>query len=203
MILVKMHSADPGNTYVNDANIPFWCSGMPDDGFAYFNLDATFGTTNSFFNGNPNASLGNLTLGNDPDINANPVTYGAPSNYVGYVWQSIPGYSAFGSYTGNNNADGPFIYTGFRPAFVLRKATTGSLNWLIHDSTRSLNNPANTQLQPNTTLYEGAGNDVDILSNGFKLRSTNADGGSAGTYIYACFAENPFGGSNVVPAIAR
>jgi len=124
-------------------------------------------------------------------------------NVINYAWTSVPGYSAFGSYTGNGSTDGPFVYLGFRPAFVLRKATTGTLNWLIQDSTINPNNPANTQLIPNLDLYETTGNDIDLLSNGFKLRSTNADGGTATTYIYAAFAENPFGGSNVSPANAR
>ena len=135
-----------------------------------------------------------------PVPDATTVSLGTSLTSAGFIaWQyrAIPGYSAMGNYTGNGNADGPFIYTGFTPAFVLRKATTGTLNWLIQDSTRNPNNPANTQLEPNLDLYETTGNDIDLLSNGFKLRSTNADGGTATTYIYAAFAENPFGGSNV------
>jgi hypothetical protein len=207
MILVKMHSAAAGNTYVNNANIPFWCSGLADNGYGYFNLSNQFGTTTSFFNGNPNASLGNLTLGGDPDVNGNPVTYGATANYVGYVWQSVPGYSAFGSYTGNNSDDGPFIYTGMRSAFVMIKRTDANGNWYVWDSTRDINNPCYHHLIPDATNPEntnsGHGNQIDILSNGFKLRRNGGNTNAAGTYIYAAFAENPFGGENVPPATAR
>ena len=207
MILVKMHSAAAGNTYVNNANIPFWCSGLADNGYGYFNLNLAFGTTTSFFNGNPNASLGNLTLGGDPDVNGNPVTYGATANYVGYVWQSIPGYSAFGSYTGNNSDDGPFIYTGMRSAFVMIKRTDANGNWYVWDSTRDINNPCYHHLIPDATNPEntnsGHGNQIDILSNGFKLRRNGGNTNAAGTYIYAAFAENPFGGENAPPATAR
>lgn len=125
-----------------------------------------------------------------------------------YAWQAVPGYSAFGSYIGNSNADGPFVYTGFRPAFVLYKGTSNYRNWHIRDSTRSEYNPAEHTLYPNKTDAEPAtgntGNYVDLLSNGFKIRNGDGDQNMLNeTYIYAAFAENPFGGENTAPVPAR
>jgi hypothetical protein len=123
-----------------------------------------------------------------------------------FAWQSVPGYSAFGSYQGNSDTNGPFIYTGFRPAFILTKRATADEDWSIVDTTRSIDNPAFQNLRPNQTNGEGGGigsNDIDILSNGFKLRNNTDRFNSTGTYVYACFAENPFGASNTAPANAR
>jgi hypothetical protein len=118
---------------------------------------------------------------------------------VAYCFAAIPGYSAFDSYTGNGSADGPFIYTGFRPAFVLIKnsSNTGGVSWQIRDNKRIGYNPSNAILYPNlsNTEYSDAGNfESDFLSNGFKIRnSTDAGTNASGnTYIYAAFAENPF-----------
>ena len=126
---------------------------------------------------------------------------------VAYCWHSVPGYSAFGSYQGNSSADGPFIYTGFRPAFVMLKKTssTGG-SWVITDTTRSISNPVDEMLFANNDVGEIVSPSyvIDILSNGFKPRVADDNLNSAGnTYIYAAFAENPFGGSNVSPANAR
>jgi hypothetical protein len=124
---------------------------------------------------------------------------------VAYNFAPVPGYSAFGSYTAVNNGDkNPFVYLGFRPAFLLIKATNSNYSWLIQDSTRNPANPANLDLYSNTTAGENsARNQIDFLSNGFKLRSSYAESGSNNTYVYAAFAENPAGGLNVSPANAR
>jgi hypothetical protein len=122
------------------------------------------------------------------------------ATYVAYCWAPIAGYSAFGSYTGNGSADGPFIYTGFRPRFVMIKRADGSLdNWLILDSTRNTSNLTDLKLAPNSAVAEndatigGAGtNAFDFVSNGFKTRTTNSSTNASGSpYIYAAFAENP------------
>jgi hypothetical protein len=123
--------------------------------------------------------------------------WGASATYVAYCWAEIAGFSNFGSYTGNGNADGPFVYTGFRPKFVLFKRTNAVSNWYIYDSTRNTTNLANLNLLPNATNAEFAAASVneplDLLSNGFKLRGTGGDGNASGsTYIYMAFAENPF-----------
>ena len=129
----------------------------------------------------------------------------AGNNYVMYAWGDVPGYSAIGSYTGNNDPDGPFIYTGFRPAFILcKRVTGGSTEWIIQDSTRSQTNPSTLSLFPSTAQGEIPDfNSIDFLSNGFKMRSNSQNTNVATTYVYAAFAENPFGGSNVSPATAR
>jgi hypothetical protein len=114
---------------------------------------------------------------------------------VAYCFAAIPGFSAFGSYTGNGLADGPFVYTGFRPAFILIKRTTGTAqDWQIMDVKRDTYNAAGLLLQPNEPNLESDARPVlDILSNGFKQRNTYAvTNTSAETYIYAAFAENPF-----------
>lgn len=116
----------------------------------------------------------------------------------------IAGFSAFGSYTGNGSADGPFIYTGFRPAFVLPKRTDSTGVWPIQDTARSPYNVVDAAVFANQTSAETTGYAIDILSNGFKIRTTDTNlNASGGTYIYAAFASNPFGGSGAAPATAR
>jgi len=123
------------------------------------------------------------------DYNDNGVTY------VAYCWSEIAGFSKFGSYTGNGSSDGPFIYTGFRPKFVLVKRADTIANWTIRDTARNSYNSANLGLFPNLSNADDStsGRDIDILSNGFKIRGTDSDlNTSSGTYIYMAFAENPF-----------
>ena len=114
---------------------------------------------------------------------------------VSYCFAPVAGYSAFGSYEGNNNADGPFLYTGFRPAFFLVKNVDASQPWNIYDSSRDIDNVVTRGLQPNNSIAEYSSTDrCDFLSNGIKIKSS---GGtvpnlSGNTYIYAAFAENPF-----------
>ena len=112
--------------------------------------------------------------------------------YVAYCFAAIPGYSAFGSYTGNGSSDGPFVFLGFRPRFVLVKGTAVS-SWYIWDSSRGAYNVINETLYPNLSNAEGgSGGIIDFLSNGFKIRTTGSDLNTNGnTMIYAAFAENP------------
>ena len=115
---------------------------------------------------------------------------------VAYCFAPVEGYSAFGSYIGNGSSDGPFVYTGFRPAFILYKESSASgEHWHIRDTTRDPINVTNKRLMPSATTAEGSGTafQIDVLSNGFKLRSGNdTQNFSGSTYIYAAFAENPF-----------
>jgi hypothetical protein len=97
-VLVKTYAAGTGATYINDANWIWWSNALQDSGFMYWNTTGASSTATSFFNGNPNATLGSLTVGTDPDTNANPASYGATYEYVGYVFQSVPGYSSIGGY---------------------------------------------------------------------------------------------------------
>jgi len=113
---------------------------------------------------------------------------------VAYLWSEIEGFSKFGSYTGNGSTDGPFVFCGHRPRYVLIKST-GAENWSVQDSARNPSNVVNARLKPNSADAEGVGTaqNVDFLSNGFKLRTTDAEKNSSSvTYIFAAFAENPF-----------
>lgn len=121
-------------------------------------------------------------------------TNGSGYTYVAYCFAAIAGYSAFGSYTGNGSADGPFVYTGFRPRFVIVKRTDTTANWVLLDTARDTYNVAGLELFPNLANAENNNSpELDFLSNGFKLRWTyTASNASGGTYIYMAFAENPF-----------
>jgi hypothetical protein len=124
---------------------------------------------------------------------------GNGSTFVSYCWTPIAGYSAFGSYTGNGSTDGTFVYLGFRPRFIMIKRSSGVGDWLIQDTSRSPYNLSDSVLYPNYTDAEGTGGGygIDILSNGFKFRNSATYANSSGsTYVYACWAENPFKYSN-------
>ena len=117
---------------------------------------------------------------------------GAGEGLVAYCWSEVSGYSKFGSYTGNGSADGAFIYTGFRPRYVLVKRTDTTGTWYCVDSSRNGYNATEGVLYPNLSNAEST-IQWDLLSNGFKMRDSGADiNGSGGTYIFAAFAENPF-----------
>jgi hypothetical protein len=129
-------------------------------------------------------------------------------DYVAYCWHSVEGFSKFGSYTGNGSADGPFVWCGFRPVFILVKEYTSADDWLVYDAARDPYNVAGQVWRPDSSAAEfdgrGGSRDVDFLSNGFKFRSSNAtmNGNGAG-YIFMAFAEHPFGGDGVAPVPAR
>ena len=144
-----------------------------------------------------------ITLGIDTG-NANS-TNESSETYVCYAWKNIQGYSKIGSYTGNGNSNGPFVYTGFKPAWLMWKRTDSGTDWRMFDNKRDDDNVVKGRLFPNTSGSENTSQDtLDFLSNGFKLRSTNSGGNaSGGTYIYMAFAEHPFVSSKGVPVTAR
>jgi hypothetical protein len=117
------------------------------------------------------------------------------NTFVMYCFHNVEGFSKFGSYTANGSTDGPFVYTGFRPAFVLMKNTSRSQEWILLDSSRDSYNVSDAYLRPESSNAEGSGaNQIDILSNGFKIR-TSGDGinyASGDNFIYMAFAENSF-----------
>ena len=128
----------------------------------------------------------------------------AAYDYVAYCFAEVEGFSKFGKYIGNGSADGPFVWCGFRPAFVLVKRTNSADNWVIVDSSRNSYNVANLRIYPDTTNADITSTTHDFLSNGFKLRASDGGvNGSASTYIFMAFAEHPFGGSAVAPVPAR
>ena len=132
-------------------------------------------------------------------------TNASGENFICYAFKNVQGFSKFGSYTGNGNADGTFVYTGFKPAWVLIKPSSTTGSWYLFDSTRNSFNVTNSRLKVDGNEAESSNIDtLDIISNGFKLRDTNAAwNGSGTTYIYMCFSENPFTTSTGVPATAR
>ena len=133
-----------------------------------------------------------FSIGTDTGVNASGGTY------VGYCWAEIAGFSKFGSYTGNGSTDGSFIFTNFAPKFVIIKRSSAANSWVMFDAARNTYNVTDKTLYPDASAAEETGvMSIDFLSNGFKLRSTPTEiNGSGSTYIYACFASNPFKSSN-------
>jgi hypothetical protein len=128
------------------------------------------------------------------------------ANFISYVFAEKKGYSKFGSYTGNGSTDGTFVYTGFKPAFLLMKRTDSISQWRMWDNKRDTFNVADQVLLPNgsSATQENANQNVDLLSNGFKWRASYVDtNASGGTFIYMCFAEAPFTTSTGIPTTAR
>ena len=130
----------------------------------------------------------------------------ANGTYVAYCFAEKQGYSKFGSYVGNGIADGTFIYTGFKPAFIMVKTTLVTDEWNVYDTKRSGFNPNNDALYASSNVAEDAGSTyafMDIVSNGFKLRRATHSPNKASTYIYMAFAEQPFVTSTGIPCTAR
>jgi hypothetical protein len=118
----------------------------------------------------------------------------ASVNMIAYCFAEIDGYSKFGSYAGNASTDGPFVYCGFRPRFLMIKRTDSAEPWIIKDTARSIYNGYDVEIYPNYSNTEGGPYSppiMDYVSNGFKLRS-NTSGSNGGTIIFAAFAESPF-----------
>jgi hypothetical protein len=118
---------------------------------------------------------------------------------VAYCFAEISGFSKFGSYTGNGSTDGVFNYLGFRPKYIMIKNSSAVTDWIVYDTSRSPYNVVDTALNPNNATAEGitSAYNIDLVSNGFKCRSSNASLNSNGaTFVYAAFAENPFANAN-------
>ena len=126
-------------------------------------------------------------------------------DYVAYLWAEKKGYSKFGSYTGNGNADGTFVYTGFKPAWVMAKRTgTAGQNWEIHDNKRPEYNSSSKRLWANLNNAEATEDPyLDLVSNGFKIKTSDTNYNASDSYIYMAFAENPFVTSTGIPCTAR
>jgi hypothetical protein len=155
-------------------------------GLLVLNTTAAFAAnTGVWQNTNPTSSI----------VYGNSTNWGGNEPYVMYCWAPVAGYSQFGSYTGNGSADGPFVYLGFRPRYIMVKRTDTTSQWSIWDSARNTFNAAGSNLWADSSEAETTSTayNVDFLSNGFKLRNSSNDrNASGGTYIYAAFAENPF-----------
>ena len=164
----------------------------------YISLNSTGAkaSASSVWNSLPSSTV--INMGDNAGVNDD----GA---MIMYAFNSVKGFSKFGSYTGNGNADATFVYTGFKPAFVIIKPSSYSNSWLILDNKRNTFNPTNTRLEADGSGADYSGLDyTDFLSNGFKIRTSNSHpNNSGGTLIYTAFAESPFVNSNGVPNNAR
>ena len=159
--------------------------------------DETAAASSSIMFGNTTPTSSVFTIANDSQTN------GTGSGFIAYCFAEKQGFSKFGSYTGNGNANGPFVYTGFRPAFVLQK-NTAVQGWQLQANEREGFNGDNDLLQPHDSAAESGVNRIDILSNGFKVITTDAGQNTDGQkYVYWAFAEAPFVNSNGVPGNAR
>jgi hypothetical protein len=188
MIIVK-------NRDDND-NWRVWHQGLSGSTY-YLGLNQTNGesTSSTVFNGQAST---NFTIGNDPSVNQN------TEDIIAYCFADKKGFSKFGGYTGNGSTDGTFVYTGFKPAFLIVKRKNGTGNWHMLDNKRDIYNVVGETLYPNLTNTELTDNTCDFLSNGFKMRVTsNSRNGSGDSYIYMAFAENPFVTSTGIPGTAR
>ena len=147
------------------------------------NNDSGGAFTGAWNNTSPTSNV--FYLGNSNETNR------SSGNFIVYCFSEVAGFSKFGTFTGNGNADGTFVYTGFKPAMLIMKASSGTSNWTILDNKRDPHNVTTNRLQPNLSNAEDTPVPVDFLSNGFKHRSTNLNS-SGDTHIYMAFAESPF-----------
>ena len=151
-------------------------------------LTANSGAANMYNSTDPSATV--LTIGNAVHLNAN------GEDIIAYCISPVAGYSAVGSYTGNGSADGPFIYTGFRVAFLVQKRTDSSGSWAVKDAAREPHNVVDTRLYwdtSNSDMQQSSFHEVDFLSNGFKVRSPGGgeDNANNATFLYIAFAQHP------------
>ncbi len=187
VIIVKNYSASMNW-------ISYW-KALGANKYLEFNLGNAVGTGAEWNSTSPTSSV--FSVGNTGSGNQN------GANLIAYCFAEKTGYSKFGSYVGNGNADGTFVYTGFKPAFLMVKRTDTADTWIMYDNKRIGYNPNNYFLQANSNAAESSSDRFDLLSNGFKPRydwtPINASGG---TYIYMAFGQSIVG-SNNIPATAR
>ena len=165
----------------------------------FLNLTNASTSSTRFQSTSPTSSV--FSVSSNSAVNEN------TQSIIAYCFAEKKGFSKFGSYTGNGSAtDGTFVYTGFKPAFVMIKRTNSTESWYIHDNKRDTFNPSDTHLLANSSNAELSISSlaIDLLSNGIKMRSTDTGYNASGsTYIYMCFAENPFTTSTGIPTTAR
>ncbi len=192
VIIIKLRSGSGGYWITYHDKV----SSDPETDYVALNSTDAVADALSFWNDTaPTSTL--ITLGNDGWVN------GSSTTHVCYAFAEKKGYSKFGSYTGNGNADGTFVYTGFKPAMMIFKPTSTTGNWFILDNKRDTINPLTLSLFPNLSAAETGTYTSDFLSNGIKIRLSGNPNSSGVSYIYMAFAENPFVTSSGVPATAR
>jgi hypothetical protein len=183
MIIVKART-----TAGADQGWPVWHTSIANTTYLGLNSTSATATGSDYWNStSPTSSV--FSLGANAAVNANNDTY------ISYLFSEIEGYSKFGSYAGNASADGPFVWCGFKPKYIMVKKTSATGPWMVFDSSRDSFNVATSELRPNETTAEpiATRGSVDLLSNGFKIRSTSATYlGELGDFVFAAFAESPF-----------
>jgi len=190
------------------------CKDRSSDGDDWFVYHVSTGNDGGMRINTTGADADDTNRWNDTTPTSSVCTFGASGGVnddgkatIAYVFAPIQGYSKFGSYTGNGNADGTFVYTGFKPALVITKESGSTGSWYMHDTKRDPSNGATHQLIANTNAAEydtGSDVNIDILSNGFKQRyAGGTQNGDGDTHIYMAFAESPFVSSEGVPTTAR
>ena len=196
MIIVKETSSSGNNWIVYHHKLPTGTNGV--GSYLMLNSTASYSDSTIMF-GNTAPTSAVFSLANDSQTN------GSGSTFIAYCFAEKTGYSKFGSYVGNGSTDGTFVYTGFKPAFVIQKNISYTSNWILYDNKRDVDNVADKILIPNTNSAEASACDVDLLSNGFKFRAVNnaSSNWSGNTFIYMAFAEAPLVGTNNVPNTAR
>jgi len=166
-----------------------WHNNLSGNEFLILNKTDSVGSASAVWNSTiPSSSVFSLGSNLATNENADPK--------IAYCFHSVEGYSKFGSYTGNGSTDGPFVYTGFRPAFVLIKRTDSTGFWAMLDGQRPGYNVTDKVIYANASAAESTAQATDFTSNGFKPRTLDSDVNASGTYIYMAFAENPFKFSN-------
>ena len=175
-----------------------WHTGLTDaTKYLVLNTTAAEATGAAMWNSTaPSSSV--ISLGTDGQTN------GTGKNNIMYAFSEVTGYSAFGRYKGNGNASGPYIYTGFKPSFIMvKRYDSGTINWVIADNKREGYNPDNDPLYPDVNVAEGTADNITICSTGFKIINSGDDyNNDGGYYIYAAFGQ-PIVGSNGVVATGR
>ena len=160
------------------------------------NKTVAAGTSGNWSSTSPTTSVFSILSGNGG-------TNASGGNFVAYCFAEKQGYSKFGKYVGNGSTNGTFVYTGFKPAFVMTKKRDQVSNWTIYDNKRNLFNVADKVLLPNASNADQTVINFDFVSNGFKCRNSDSENESGTTFIYMAFAENPFVTSTGIPTTAR
>ena len=185
--------------YSTTSNWTVWHKSIPITQYLFLNTTAGLDTANQWQDTLPTSNVFYTSTGSTPNL-------ASGTSQIAYCFAEKKGFSKFGSYTGNGNADGTFVYTGFKPAWIMYKNASGTSDWYIQDIKRRTFNVNNVRLEANNSDAEvtGASDSIDILSNGFKLRHSSSSFNISGNnYIYMAFAEAPLVGSNNVPCTAR
>ena len=184
VLIKKTSSADSWSMLNTNINLNY-----------YLKLEGSDAQVNDALFNNTAPSTTVFTVDSDGQVNGN------TNEFIAYCFAEKTGYSKFGTYTGNSSTDGPFIYTGFKPAFIMLKKYSDTANWMMYDNKREGYNVDNDHLKANNSDQEGTSDDLDILSNGFKLR-TSGSGENSGNFIYMAFGQSLVG-SNNIPCTAR